>query len=230
MPSMTPSSNSSRARYSSTVAECGITASRAARPSRAWRRSSSTSSSANFGRIGLRFRGRKAQRRAISTVFSTASGRSAKSATISSWRLEAVLGRQPPARLLLVDVGAVGDADQRVVGVVHRAVGEVHVVGRDERQVEVVGEADEPGLGRLLDRRARRAVLGVPLHLDVEPPGEERRRAARRAPRPARRGRRGSARPSGPSAPPVRQISPVGMGGERRRGSRAAAPRRSRGS
>ena len=62
----------------------------------------------------------KAQRRAISTVFSIASGRSAKSATISSWRLEAVLGRQPPPRLLLVDIGALGDADHRVVRLVHR--------------------------------------------------------------------------------------------------------------
>ena len=34
--------------------------------------------------------------------------------------LEAVLGGQPAARLLLVDVGAVGDAEQRVVGGVQR--------------------------------------------------------------------------------------------------------------
>ena len=164
----------------------------------------------------MRFRGRKAQRRAISTVFATASGRSAKSATISSWRLEAVLGRQPPPRLLLVDVGAVGDADQRVVGVVHRAVGEMHVVGRDERQVEVVGEADEAGLGRLLERRcaARRSPDGAASRRRA---GRGRaRRGARRAPGPAGRGPRGSAAPSGPSAPPVRQIRPVGVGGERR--------------
>ena len=88
--------------------------------------------------------------------------------------LEAVLGRQAPPRLLLVDIGAVGDADQGVVGIMHRTVGELYVVGRDERQVEVVGETDEPGLGRLLERGARRAVLRMPLHLDVEPPREER--------------------------------------------------------
>ena len=85
-----------------------------------------------------------------------------------------MLGRQPAARLLLVDVGAVGDAEQRVVGVVEVAGREVHVVGGDERQVEVVGEADEAGLGRLLGGRARRAVRRVALDLDVEPAGEDR--------------------------------------------------------
>jgi hypothetical protein len=61
-----------------------MTARRAARPSRACRRNSSTSFSAKRGRIGSCVRARKAQRRAISTVFSNASGRSAKSAAISS--------------------------------------------------------------------------------------------------------------------------------------------------
>ena len=50
---------------------------------------------------------------------------------------------------------------------------ELDVVGGDERQVEVVGEADEAGLGRRLDRRARGAVLRVALDLDVEAPREE---------------------------------------------------------
>ena len=36
--------------------------------------------------------------------------------------LEAVLGGQAAARLLLVDVGAVGDAEQGVVGLVHGGV------------------------------------------------------------------------------------------------------------
>ena len=53
----------------------------------------------------------------------------------------------------------------------------MHVVGGDERQVELVGEADEPRLGRGLERRARRAVFGVALDLDVEAAGKERREA-----------------------------------------------------
>jgi hypothetical protein len=59
------------------------------------------------------------------------------------------------------------------VRLVHRGLGELGVVGGDERQVEVVGEADEAGLGRLLGRRARGAVLGVALDLDVEAAGED---------------------------------------------------------
>ena len=64
--------------------------------------------------------------------------------------LEAMLRRQPPPRLLLVDIRAVGDADQRVVGVMHLAVREMHVVGGDKRQVERMGDLDQAGLGRLL--------------------------------------------------------------------------------
>ena len=128
--------------------------------------------------------------------------------------LEAVLGGQPAARLLLVDVGAVGDAEQRVVGGVQRAGGEVHVVGGDQRQVEVVGEADEAGLGRLLDGRARGAVDRVALDLDVEAAGEDARRGARPAPGRAAAWPSAIRAPSGPSAPPVRQIRPLGVGFE----------------
>ena len=88
--------------------------------------------------------------------------------------LEAMIGRQAPPRLLLVDIGAVRDADQRVVGVMHAPVREMHVIGRHQRQVEIVGEAHQSRLGRQFRSRAARAVLRMPLHLDIEPVAESR--------------------------------------------------------
>ena len=64
--------------------------------------------------MGSRFLGRKAQRRAISIVFSIASGRSANCAAISAGGLEAMLARQAAA-VVLRNEGAIGDAEQRVM-------------------------------------------------------------------------------------------------------------------
>jgi hypothetical protein len=60
-------------------------------------------------------------------------------------RLEVVLGGEAAAGLLLVHVGAFRDAEERVVGLEERFVGEVDVVGGDQRQVEGVGELDGRG-------------------------------------------------------------------------------------
>ena len=86
-------------------------------------------------------------------------------------RLEAVLGRQAPA-LGLADVGPFGDAQERVVRLVHLRLGEEDLVGRDQRQVERVGQIHQP----VLDAR----LLGqaVAHNLDVEPPGEDPREPA----------------------------------------------------
>ena len=76
----------------------------------------------------------KAQRRAITSVLSTASGRSANSAAISAAVLKRCSGVSR-RRLGLADLRAVGDAEQRVVRLVLVGVGEERVVGRDQRQV-----------------------------------------------------------------------------------------------
>ena len=65
--------------------------------------------------------------------------------------LEIVLRGQAAAGLLLVDIGALGDADQRVVGLVHLGLREVDVVGGDQRQAELIGEVDGAAFGQGLD-------------------------------------------------------------------------------
>ena len=49
-------------------------------------------------------------------------------------RLETVLARQAAA-VVLADKGAVGDAQQRIMGVIHVGLAEMHVVGRDDGQL-----------------------------------------------------------------------------------------------
>ena len=91
----------------------------------------------------------KLQRRAITSVLAIASGRSANSSAISAGVLQAVLGRQAAA-VLLRDLGAVGDAEQHVVGLELVVLHEMHVVGRDQRQVARERELDQRGLDRVL--------------------------------------------------------------------------------
>jgi hypothetical protein len=87
--------------------------------------------------------------------------------------LEAVLGREaPPVRLH--DIGALGDADEGVMRLEHALVGEEHVVGRDQRQVERIGEVDEPALDAVFD------VQPMPHQLDIEPAGEDAREPLQR--------------------------------------------------
>ena len=58
--------------------------------------------------------------------------------------LEVVLGRELAA-VGLGDHAAFGDGDQRVVGVVVLALGEVRLVGGDQRNVAGIGEFDQRG-------------------------------------------------------------------------------------
>ena len=82
-------------------------------------------------------------------------------------RLEAVLAGQPAAVLLRHEC-AVGDAEQRIVRLVHLGGAEMHVVGGDQRQSLRVGEIDQLVFGGALLRQA------VPLQLDIEPVAEHR--------------------------------------------------------
>ncbi len=107
--------------------------------------------------MGLRPSGRYAQRRAISTVL-------AIHHLVGTF--EIVLGCQAAA-IVLVEVTAFGNAEQRVVCLEVLAVGEVALVGRDERQVLVVGDIDELRLDGFLLGQA------VALELDVEAVAED---------------------------------------------------------
>ena len=85
-------------------------------------------------------------------------------------RFEAVLGGQTPA-LRLRYVGPLGDADEGVVGLVHFGVREKRLVGGQQGEIVVVGEADEIGFDSCL------GFQSVALQLDVEPARKSRRQA-----------------------------------------------------
>ena len=82
-------------------------------------------------------------------------------------RLEAMLGRQlaPGA---VGDEGALGDADQRVVGLEHPGVGEEGLVGRHQWHLVFIGEVEKPSLDPFLD------LQPMARHLDIEPAREQR--------------------------------------------------------
>ena len=127
-------------------------------------------------------------------------------------RLEAVLGRQAAA-VLLRDLGAVGDAEQHVVGLELVGLDEMHVVGRDQRQVAASasstsagsiassaaargasarrrgGPGSTPRDARAGPRRARGCPAAAPCRS-----GPRGRRSARSGRRRGRRGRRPRAR------------------------------------
>ena len=81
-------------------------------------------------------------------------------------RLEVVL-RCQPAAVRILDMSALLDAEQHVVGLVHRGLGKMDVVGRDQRQTALVGQINEWILDAALD------LLTVPLQLQVKPAVEE---------------------------------------------------------
>ena len=88
-------------------------------------------------------------------------------------RLEVVL-RRNAAALGLADIAAAGDAEQRVMGLEHAAVGEENLVRRHQRQVMGVGEVEQFLLDALL------GLLAVAHQLDIEPPGKQRRELTQR--------------------------------------------------
>ena len=88
--------------------------------------------------------------------------------------LEMVLRRQAAARRVLIDIGPVGHAQERVMRLEHRGVGEMHIVGRHQRQVHRIGHLDMAPLGQPLGLR-RPALAGMALQLDIEPVPERAR-------------------------------------------------------
>jgi hypothetical protein len=71
-----------------------------------------------------------------------------------------VLSCDAPA-VVLIEVATLCDAEERIVRVVVVGVGEVALVGRDQRQIMPVGEFDQQRLDLLFARHA------VALDLDI---------------------------------------------------------------
>ena len=84
-------------------------------------------------------------------------------------RLEVVLRGQAAAGLRLVHIGLFGDADQRVMGLEHVGLGEIHVIGGHQRQGFRIGQVDQPAFGRGLGRHQLAVLAGMALQFDVEP-------------------------------------------------------------
>ena len=80
--------------------------------------------------------------------------------------LEGMLWRQAAA-VVLIEIAALGNAQQRVVCLVVFRIPEIALVGRDERQILVVGDVDELRFDELLARDA------MPLKLDIETIAED---------------------------------------------------------
>ncbi len=159
----------------------------------------------NRGRIGLRVRGRNAQRSAISIGGGQRLRQIGEQHRHFGAGLETVVGGQ----LLAIGFGdqaSAGDAEQRVMGLVIVRGGEMRLVGRYQRQALGVGEIDQAGFGPPL------ALEAVALQLDIEPVAEQRRQpvAARRPPAPPdrRRSPSRSARPDRRSARSGRRCRP----------------------
>ena len=115
-------------------------------------------------------------------------------------RLDERLGaRARPLRA--VEMARMGDAQHRVVRGVHVRIAEIRRVGRDQRQVERVGELDQGVLRRVLDR------VAAARQLDVEPAGNsEASRSSMSSARSCRPSAR--SRVTAPSPAPVSAISP----------------------
>ena len=139
----------------------------------------------------------------MASVLSHASGRSANRARISARRLEPMLGRDAPA-VASDEQAAFGDAEQRVMRLVHSGVGEIDVVGRDERQLARIGQRDQSRLERRSLARPWRCSSIV--ERDRETPPQLREQRVRPPAWPS-----ASSRPSGPVAPPVSSDQPLGV-------------------
>ena len=119
-----------------------------------------------------------------------------------------MLGRDPAA-LRLADLPALGDAEQRVVRLVHAGGGEEALVGGDQRQAERVGQRDQRRLDRLLDRQP----MPVQLHHATRPGNASASRASR--PRPPALRPSASSRRERPARAAGQQDQPVGVGQQR---------------
>ncbi len=78
-----------------------------------------------------------------------------------------MLGREAAA-IGIAHHRAVGDRQQHIVSGIELGVGEIGIVGRDQRQIVLVGEVDQRGLDAILRGQP------VPHQLDIDPAREQR--------------------------------------------------------
>ena len=86
-----------------------------------------------------------------------------------------MLRGQAAARLLLVNIGALGDADQRVMRLIHLRFREIDVVGRHQGQTHLIGKFDMPAFGPRLGFGQTAALARMALQLDIKPLRIDRR-------------------------------------------------------
>ena len=79
-----------------------------------------------------------------------------------------MLARQPAA-IVLADEGAIGDAQQRVMRLIHVGAAEMHVIGRHQRQLQAIGQVQQSVLGGAFFRQA------MTLEFDIQAIEESRR-------------------------------------------------------
>ena len=83
-------------------------------------------------------------------------------------RLEVVLLGQTAPRLGLIDIGALGDANQGIMRLVHFGLVEIDVICRNQRKGKVVGQIDAWSFGHRFGFGQCAAFLRVTLKLDVK--------------------------------------------------------------
>jgi hypothetical protein len=131
------------------------------------------------------------QRRAISTVFSMASGRSANSSRISEGDLQVLL-RAHLLAVRLAQIFAIGDTHHGVVRLCVASLHEARVVRRDQRQLQLIGQLDQAFFNGAFVRRA------VARDLDIAPARIGARQRGQLRPRICRPGLSGGVSPHRP--------------------------------
>ena len=81
---------------------------------------------------------------------------------------EIMLRRQAAARGGLINIGALGHAEHRIMGFKHRGIGEIHVVCGHQWQIHGIGHFNQAPLCQPLGL-GRAALIGVALQLDIKP-------------------------------------------------------------
>ena len=95
-------------------------------------------------------------------------GQVGKERTHLCFGFEIVLRRQAAARLLLIDIGPFGNADQGVMRLIHLGLGKIDVVGRHQRQAHLIGEFDMAAFRPRLGLGQLSALAGMALQLDIK--------------------------------------------------------------
>jgi len=88
-------------------------------------------------------------------------------------RLETMLRRQAAARRALIDIGPLGHAQERIMRLIHTRIGEMHIVGGNQRQVHRIGHFHMAPLGQPLGL-GRAALAGVTLQFHIKTVAEPR--------------------------------------------------------